>query len=255
MKVLFYPDEVRELSTMYRLIEVAGIETTNNPEDEFDIAYFWSYHKTILEPPEKLSELMNKYNIINIGGLDITKSNVERVMLQTFGYNSLVDPKNTAERFFIQKNDRQTNPCIRIIESGTEYQQPPNTICSKLLNDNAKNCWRVFRCFISGEMIVGVEAVYRPDQDRFGESVNREFVDQSRYFSKDERRLLIQFCKNHKTEFTELDVIRHEDNRIYVVDNNNIPARAIVWPGPDVYTNEFYKQLSDSLMELLNRWA
>lgn len=256
MKVLFYPDKVMEFSKMHKIIDMCGIETTNDPQDTYDVAVFWSHHKKILHPDAHLADIMANKHVINIGGLDVTKTKVERIMMEVMGYNAIVPPEYNMQMPIIQKNDRQANHCISIIYNDSNYVKSKDVVCLRLLSDNVGDNYRTYRCFISGDHIVSSWENIYSDKSRFGKPISRDRVKTSSWLSKEERALIVKYCAVYGTEFTELDIIRDaHDNRIYIVDNNNIPGRTNVWPGDEIYSNEVYEELADNFMELLNKWA
>ena len=259
MKVLFYPDKIHEYSKMHRYMNILGYDMVFDPDEPFDIAVLWSHHKTILRPDERLTDLMRKNHFINAGGLDITKIRIEQVMMDVFGYNALVDPLNTEERVFISKNDRQTRHDIKVVNNGGTSRAKPGRIYLKLLGDKVNEYYRTYRCFVVGNKISASAETLYPIAHRFDHADKRIMVKPSSWLSKTERRLIVEFCAAHGTELTELDVIRNRDDakdgRIYIVDNNNIPARATPWPGPEAYDDNFYNKMAPFIKEFMETWA
>ncbi len=234
MKLLLYPDGKRrnwKYSKVKLYVAKGGIKVTNNFKRKFDVALYWSYHRLKGEVDGTLKKLIERDQIINAGCIDIRKSKVEQVMKKAFGYNAVIDPKK--EPLFIEKSELQAAHVVlgdsaRII---TEFEGEKEGFIYLKLIDNRVNDFMVrdYRVYYFDGRIPFVRTTDKPIDQRFRGSscgVVKVTEDIESLFSKKEIAGIKRFCKLYPVDFTELDVIRDKDDRIYIVDNNPVAGNS-----------------------------
>jgi len=147
MKILLLPDHPHfkwKITNLKVIFETAGIEVTNNINDSFDLAIYWSYHKIYKKHDEYIGLLHEKNKILNFGCNDISKSFVEKIMKKAFGYNAIVNPKHFKP--YGEKSEAQGSHSI--IEKDSFEGYKPNHIYVKLLdgriNDKTTRDYRIY---------------------------------------------------------------------------------------------------------------
>jgi len=253
MKALFYPDPpTGRNSKVKRYIELSGTTITNNPTDKYDVAVYWSYHKTIRPLDKALIELSKHHNVINIGGWDITKSKVEAIQKKVFGYNTIVDPLKCNYEI-LEKAEIQCGHALhRVVKNITKHRD--GCIYCKLLDNRIdNNTCRYYRYFIFGDRITHTNITDVPIEQRLkgGTHGSIKTVSGCHGLTKDEEDKIIEFCREYGTTFTELDVIRDPDGRIYVIDNNNIPGGL----RSSIYGEHLYREWAELFIEMLEGWG
>lgn len=228
MKILLYPDTHHKRYKITKLklfIELLGIELADGIEDDYDVLLYWSYHKGIRPLDDFLLRERTKRHIINAGGWNTMKTQNERVMKEAFGYNTLVDPF-TYKGAMAEKSEKQGSHDLKILNSFKEKKD--GYIYVKLIDNRiSDDIVRDYRIYVYGNNMVLIAIEDKSMDNRFGmaEVSDVEICDNPKdVFSDDEIRKIEFFCEIYDTEFTELDVIRDSDERLYVVDNNNVPA-------------------------------
>lgn len=251
MKILFYPQKPKKPSSkMKKIVEYAKLKITCNPGDSYDRVVYWSYHKTSKEPDKALKELMQHYRIINIGGLDITKSRVEQVQKEIFGYNAIIDPF-TYEGEMVEKAEMQCGHRLHRVVTNIDVPKDGYIYCRLLDNRlDDYNCV-YYRYFIYGDKITHTNITTVPIENRLkgGMSGKIETVRGCEGITPEEQAKIIEYTRSYRTEITELDVIRDRDQRIYVTDNNNVPGGL-----KHKDYAPFYQEWAECLTEFLYKW-
>jgi len=192
-----------------------GVEFVDNVVDS-DVAIYFD-DSTYSEPPH----LLNGPSIqMNFACKDISKSHVQTVFKQIFGYDLGVNPARYKGRMVAKTETNGTHtgkivegPCPA--EDGYVYQK---------LIDNRSSDGRVtdIRCpTVFGEIPL-VYLKSRPEDQRFA-NLNTHVTLSSAEdeLSDDEIRKVALFCNAMKLDWGGLDILRDsEDGRIYIVDVN-----------------------------------
>jgi len=260
MKILLYPDTHHKRYKITKLklfVELLGIDLADGIEDDYDVLLYWSYHKFKRKLDEFLLEESKKRHIINLGGWDTTKTYNEEVMMKAFGYNTVIDPATYQGRM-LEKSEIQG--AHSMVEIGNRKRKKDNYIYVKLLdNRTSDNMVRDYRVYVCNNNITLVIIKDRSIDDRFkgtAESVIKTCDSPKDVFSDDEIRKIGLFCKIYDTEFTELDVIRDNDGRLYVVDNNNMPAYSrLTWAEFEKENNKILNYSTGRFYEMLEKYV
>ena len=234
--VLFYPDVPRSTCPIYQFCLVRGYRMTNNIEGHWDLAVRWK-DATIYQPGPELTAAARSKPVVNINCNDISKSHVDAVFTEVFGYSSIVDPRSP------------TGPCVFKSEiigvhDGEIVQCPvasPRDGVYQVFIDNQVDDQFVLdiRVPIIGTTIPFVLLWHKPLDDRFGHWVSRQVIAELQdVFSAREQQRLLQFARQMGLDYGDLDVLRdRRTGRMYIIDANNTPdweRPALPDPGDDV---------------------
>src|ERR1051325_6171493 len=89
--ILFYPRLPDRGSVLYKLVKILGCIITNEPTREHCLAVNWE-DVTTRNHSIVLNELNKTHPVVNINCRDISKTHVNDVFRQTFGYDLFMDP-------------------------------------------------------------------------------------------------------------------------------------------------------------------
>jgi len=223
MRILFYPQVPHEPYVVYKIRSALNYQITNNTSDDFSFAIAWN-DTTIWPADPVLEELARRARVINLACRDIRKSFVEEVFSEVFGYTTAIDP-TIYQGNLVQKSEENAAHNGEIIscpithlEEGFVYQRLiDNSVNDELVLDLRVPIFR-------GE-IPFVYLKYREIEGRFGNK-NRSVTvaETDEVFSQAEQRLIFDFCPKVGFDLGELDVLRDRgDQKIYIIDANNIP--------------------------------
>lgn len=228
MKLLIYPDSLHKrwkITQLKAYVETSGVEIVTDPERDFDVVIYWSYHKLVRNLDNTLLSLDKRYDVINIGGWDISKTRNERVMHHAFGYNTLIDPF-TYKGKMLEKSEMQGLHTMREVKD-VKILKPGYIYVKQIDNRTDDKHVMDYRLYIFDSKVVMVVTKERPIQDRYGgvrESVLKCYTNPEDILSHREQDNITRYCKIYKTSFTELDGVRHNDGKLYIVDNNNVAS-------------------------------
>jgi len=227
-KVLFYPDPPvqlpgHSLSKTITYFTLIGYELTNDINDDWDIGVHWDI-KDINETPPGL--LKDERLVLNCNINDVTKSNVERIFSETFGYSSLAD--TTKFGYCVRKGERQSAhdgklvriPCEK--EKGYLYQ---------LLIDNRMTLDMVYDIRIPiflgkiPELFIKSKTIEGVFEDNLSKGKIYWMGKTEEYLSKEEIDNITSFSEKIGMDIGEIDALRdNSTGKLYLVDVNNIPG-------------------------------
>jgi hypothetical protein len=227
--VLFYPSFPSKRSVLHKIFMRLRYNITNNPTLPHDVIIYWE-DTTYRRSNELIEQWAKNGKVINQNSRDISKSHVDKVFQQVFGYGSMVDPISF-EGLMVKKselNARHDGVVIQgpvVPEEGFIYQKLINNECG---NDLVED----MRIPIFNGLLPLVFVKYKNLSTRFGlfrkhhhRRKNTELFKAEDLLSHEEVDKLKAFCRLSGLEYGELDVLRDKtDQRIYVVDVNNTPT-------------------------------
>lgn len=157
---------------------------------------------------------------INGGCTDISKTRVDQVFAQIFGYSLAIDPRSWRGDA-VEKSDENGTHDGRVVQC--PYPPKPGKVYQRLLVSSDNGATVIdYRSPTIGGQIPLVFIKKRPINQRFANhNTSVQLAEAKSIFSPDELLLLSQFCAAMGLDFGGLDVLRdREDGRIYVVDVN-----------------------------------
>ena len=225
--ILFYPEfpfYQHQNHSLYQVCLFNGYRITNNPFKAINLAIKWK-DDTFPKTPEILRTLTQRgIRVLNIGCEDISKSTVDTVFQEVFGYGLRLDPRIYTGQC-VMKSELNSRHDGKIIQCPIENIQE-NVIYQKLIdNQTSDSCTLDYRVpVLASTYIPFVYKKYLPLGKRFGgfsDLVSASVVEVSEVFSEDEVDKILEFCHRLKVDHAELDILRDKyDGKIYIVDLN-----------------------------------
>ena len=221
--ILFYPHYPSKKSTIHKITKHLGFNRTNNPGLKHEIIFHYEM-QTFRKDRQYPFEIDTKMHIINKSCNDISKENVEKNFMSTFGYGTFIDPLTFKGKAVKKSNinamhDGEIITCpIKHKESGFIYQKLINTLVD---NDQVEE----FRITVIKYNPVLCQVKTRPEAVRFSRQTTSTYItNPDQALSATEIQKINHFCGNLGLEFGSLDILRDKDDgRIYIVDANNTP--------------------------------
>jgi hypothetical protein len=154
---------------------------------------------------------------------DISKSRVDRIFAETFGYTITVDP-TTYRGPCVEKSEENGTHDGRIIDCPIDAPRPRYVYQKAINNLMDDGMYGVLRVPIFCGVIPYVALGHRPLDERFGSATRSTFLEPDVPFSSAEVEKLIEFSAKMNLDYGEHDVMRdRDDGRIYVCDVNPTP--------------------------------
>lgn len=223
MKALFYPDELVPKAKITYALKYLGIEAINDPTVDAELKFHWDYRE------------INKGHEGWINGRckNVEKWYVDKIFTEVFGYSSLIDTSRKGT--CLRKDNKQGSHSGIVISTPVDEEE--GFIYQKVIDTWSKGYYEVLRCIISyDEMLVvalkHVKRIHSPVFPRWDDSA----------LTDNEKVKVIEFSKRSGMDFGELDVLRDKDNRIYIIDVNNIPSDRFLrnnWAGRDKFITAY----------------
>jgi hypothetical protein len=215
-----------------------------------DIVFHWDYRNEnkVSNPVKRLG-----LPIVNEGIRNVKKDFVDKCFTKAFGYSTFLDPA-TYRGKAVMKTTRQATHDAQIIDcpqprAGRVYaplhgQINHYWIYQKLINNSVKlNGKVVYRDYRVPIIDKEIPLVWYKDKNEFNRfepllgknnplkehaemSVSVEY-DVDKAFTREEQRKIKSFCKYFGGEFFDIDIVRDQDGKIYILDVNNIAAGAL----------------------------
>lgn len=226
---LFYPSYPSKRMVLYKIFKRLRYNITNNPTLPHDVIIYWE-DITCRGTNELIGQWAKTRTVINLNSRDISKSYVDKVFQQVFGYGSLVDPISF-EGLMVKKSELNAQHDGLIIQGPVEPEK--GFIHQKLINNQCEDGLVAdMRIPLINGLLPLVFIKYKNLSTRFGvfrkhhhRRKNTELFHSEEVLSREEIKKLSEFCRLSGLDYGELDVLRDKtDKRIYVVDVNNTPT-------------------------------
>jgi len=235
-KVLLYPDFPYRKATIYQICLLLGYDVTDNPKDNFDLAFKWQRYKTFFSKEPILSRMSEQnIKVLNFHCQDVSKSLTNQLFHEAFGYSIAVNPLTYTEKCVVKSNlnaqhDGKIISCpIDKTESGVVYQ--------KLVENELEEGKVVdYRVPVFNKVIPFVYIYIKKNQTEtqrfFGypSLISVQIAETKEIFDETEISNILSFCQKLGLDYGELDVLRDKtDKRIYIVDANNTPSSRLLF--------------------------
>jgi hypothetical protein len=217
-KVWVYPDGAAG-SSIDRVCAQLGLKITRTMSPDVLIGLYYD-DDTFIKPPPQAD-----FRILNANCLDISKSRVEQVFHEVFGYPLAIDPLTYSGRAACKSNlngkhDGSVIDCpIEKIAPGRVYEK---------LIDNAVSDYLVedIRLVVIGKQLPVAYRKTRFIEQRFSNYTrSARRVPLNSVVSRSEQELILQFASKMHVDWAELDAMRDRtDGRLYIVDVNKTPG-------------------------------
>lgn len=243
--ILFYPNYPYWKASIYQFCLALGYDIINNPDRDFDVAIHWKRYATFFPKDPVLSRLSGEnQTVYNNLCEDVSKTYIDRVFLEVFGYCTVVDPLTHTGKC-VSKSDLNAQHDGKIINCPISSKQP-GVIYQKLIDNEIEKGKVVdFRVPIFKQTI---PVVYRylkknlNDEQRFfgyPSLILVEVLDAKDVFSAEEISKIIEFCQKIGLDYGEIDILKDEgDKRIYIIDANNTPSSRLLFERVEMPTEK-----------------
>lgn len=223
--ILFYPEAPKTFHTLYKICHYLGWKITTNPKKQSDLCIFFE-DTTFRNEYPVLLERNKTQHVINLSCTDISKSYVDEVFEEVFGYKMSLDPR-THTGVCVRKSDINAVHDGKVVDCPCEPEE--GYVYQKLINTvNVDNRATDLRVHIFNDSIPVVLERYKELNDIFDFTVDATFLETDEALTKDEQEKVIRFCKKMGLEYGELDTLRSKDDGLlYIVDVNNTPSGPI----------------------------
>lgn len=199
-----------------------GLRITADPTAACAAAIHWR-DATHRPPNPVLERLASSVPVINLWGNDISKTRVEEVMRQVFGYGLAVDPLTTAGPL-IEKSDLNALHDARILV-GPLPSRREGCVYQRLIGRRRGDFVEEFRIPVVGNRIPFVLLKYKRPPERLALSIRGTIAAAQSVLDETEIERLLAFSRGMGINFGELDVIRDDgDGRLHLLDANNTPS-------------------------------
>lgn len=218
--LFFYPRRPDIRHSIWRIADILDIKISTSAS-KWDIGFLGNGDTHCLPLVDQAGRV-----VINGSCTDISKSYVNTCFVKTFGYSLEIDPLTHKGRG-VRKSEFNYRHDGKIIEFPISKKEK-DVVYNKLINSVVQdNLVEDIRVPIIGKKIPLVFLRYRPAHRRFSNHDSYVCVQEtSDCFSLGEINKILDFCRELKLDFGELDVLRNKDENglLYIVDANRTPA-------------------------------
>lgn len=220
-KVLLWPSTCRRSNKLFHTLNRLGALVTTEAGEEFTSGFLWHYG-TVLDIPVP-DHLRRNPRFHNLGGIDVRKSRVDAIFFGVFAWRSIIQYPDSHWGTMVEKSENQCAHDGQIIR-GPISNKKSGKIYQMLIDNRVDNgkLEEMRFSFIKGKCIYAWKK-FRPGSDMFGQKCRcvlfRHPLD---IVDRIEMKNLELFVLNFDTPYCEIDVLRHSDGKIYVIDVNNV---------------------------------
>jgi hypothetical protein len=215
------PDLPGKRTTLHKIAKLLGYRLTNKPLEK--AALIIQFDDQTFSTTEIPSKLAGK-KMVNENCRDISKQKVDKVHLEVFGYNTIIDPL-IYQGIAVMKSDENARHDGQKIECPVKAKE--DGVVYQILIDNEVDDRFVvdYRVPVMKSNIPLVYKKYKTHDVRFTNEVHHSTLHKSdEFLSEEERNQIARFCEGMGADFCELDILRHQgDGRIYIIDLNKTP--------------------------------
>lgn len=226
--VLFYPQYPGRKSVIYKVLRELKCNITNNPTKKHHLVVYWD-NTTYRNANQTISKLAQERIVVNLKCTDISKSRVDKVFSEVFGYSSVVDPKLFKGKM-VKKSEINASHDGIIVEGPIEPEE--GFIYQKLIDNTYDEKVVVdMRIPVIKGILPFAYLKFKPITTRFAhyrmdmmQNKKPELRPIKELLSNDEVERIVVFCNRIGLDYGEIDVLRDKgDKRIYIIDVNNTP--------------------------------
>ena len=226
MKILFGPDYPdKEFYSLALIIHQLGWTVTSDPSSDFDFAMVWS-DQTWVEPPAFFPAVALSKPVLNLRCTDISKSRLEQVFEEVFGYGSFIDPTRDTGRC-VEKSEENAVGGGRVVDCPLPRREL-GRVYQRLIDSEQDGVQIEYRTpVILGE--IPLVKVWHREPPR-GPVHERRWLgtfptETGRVFTDDECRRILELAARLGMDYGELDILRcKHSGRLYVIDANKTPS-------------------------------
>lgn len=218
-KVWFYPNGLYKTAKLRLIVRRLGLQV--GTREDHDLRVYFS-HRTIDRDGVILDKRGRRRgettqvlpNSINGGCTDVSKSRVEKVFRQVFGYGSFIDPRKSD---VVQKTEVQA---IKDILHRKPCAPRGGYVNQRFIDTRRGGLFVDLRPAVFDGRIHTV-IVKRKAKFLRGAGAHMSFVDPRSVFTKEEIALILDFSKAFGLDCGEIDALRdNETDKLYLIDVN-----------------------------------
>jgi len=200
-----------------------GLQLTSDPRARFSAALHW-LDATRRPPNPLLEQLAASLPVINLRANDISKTRVDAVMQEVFGYGLAVDPC-TMVGPLLEKSDLNALHDGRILAGPLPRRREGRVYQMLVRGRRDGDVIEELRVPVLGKRVPFVYLKYKRMRDPLALSTRGTITEPASVCAPSEIDALVAFARAMGIDFGEFDVIRHHvDGRLYVLDANTTPA-------------------------------
>lgn len=223
-KSLLFVSEYPPLGSLaYKLSRLSGYAIRVQDEAPYDVV-FKLEDRTFSDSID--SSRYKTKHVINGECTDISKEAVNEAFYEVFGYRLGVDPRSYEGKMVMKSNQNSTHDGTVIAGPIPSHKVREEKTYQKAIDNRVDDRSQVldYRVPIHGDRIPLVYLKYRSIESRF--SNENDYVKirlPEDVFTSEETDKIFSFSRKMNMDFGELDVLRHSDGRIFIVDANSTP--------------------------------
>ena len=248
--ILCYPDRPSIFHVLYKLSALAGFRLSTNIERDHEHAV-WTHNRTVQDPDELNRLQIPRGRIINAACVDTDKRTIGHLFYEIFDTKLDLDPLTWTGSMVKKSVVNGTNDAIVTEGPISPGEKEEGFVYQKEIdNKNEEGDSVIYRVPVFMDSVPLVFIKYRSEAHRFrGNYHSVEIADPSDLFTNSELSKILKMARLIGIEFGECDVLRDQDDTLYVIDFNNHPGGP-----PFKMTSEQKKKagqiLADSFEEL-----
>lgn len=220
--IVTWPDYPSKKTTIYKIARQLKMRLTNKP---LSGAAVYLFFEDATEKSQINSEALKSIGpVLNARCADISKTKVDQVLLEVFGFNTFIDPF-TFTGTAVEKSDANAMHDGRYIECPIQHSKPGAIYQRVIDNKSEEGLALDYRVAVVGKEIAVVYAKYKKWDFRFtNEVLLSRLLDPLSIFSSQEQANILRFCEKMEVDFCELDILKdNADGRYYIIDVNTTP--------------------------------
>lgn len=221
-----------------------GYGIIDDPTLPFDFGMKW-IGETFTPNDIVIEELADQIHLVNARCEDISKTYVEAVHQDVFGYGLEVDPTQYMG-LVVQKANLNAQCKESLIECPIDEALHGFTYQRLVITPTEPEEYEEYRVAITGREITYVVVKRRPVSERFNRSAGYALIKTAdEIFNPEEQELIFEMSAQSGFEYGDLDILRDAgDGRIYIIDLNPTPG------GPG---GGYFQEQRDQIVELLTQ--
>ncbi|PLX22440.1 MAG: hypothetical protein C0599_06365 [Salinivirgaceae bacterium] len=237
--ILFYPRFPDRKTVIKKILDRLNYNISSSLKLPYSKIIHWQ-DTTYREYDDTILTLAEKERVINFNCRDISKTKVDELHQEVFGYSTVIDPQKY-EGKCVKKNILNAKHDGIILDCPINETPEEGFIYQKLIdNQYDETMVEDIRVSIIGNKIPLAILKYKPVEKRFGgfrknqDGIKAPVVKEpGEVFSREEMENITILCQKIGLDVGEIDVLRNKnDGKIYVIDINNTPT------GPSHLTEE-----------------
>jgi len=239
MKILTYPKPAHEIWKIHHIFKYLGVETTTNPDHDWDIAINTVHACTYAINNYPFPDAINGYFYNEL------KTYVSEVHYDVFGYTWEVDPLRHIGMALKKSN-------FNAVKYG-EYVQCPRDrekdfVFARIIDTQLPNFKKRDIRVVWMNGIKFIVAKDKQPDEPFKTLSTTEYNEIEDPFTANEIDKISEFCYMINLDYGEIDILRSNyDNRIYIVDVNNLPGYG--WLKDKVWLQRYSDAFKESFLD------